>query len=77
MAATSGGEDHGLVLALDAGSPVVSVAAGRGGHALAVRAVPLERSSTQLLALAAAALDEIGARPADLSGVVALAGPGS
>jgi tRNA threonylcarbamoyl adenosine modification protein YeaZ len=67
----------GLVLALDAGSPLVSVAVGRGGKPLAVRAVPQQRSSTQLLALAAEALAELGARPADLAGVVALAGPGS
>jgi tRNA threonylcarbamoyladenosine biosynthesis protein TsaB len=67
----------GLLLALDAGSPVVSVAVGRGGEALAVRAVLHRRSSTQLLALVAEALAAIGARPADLEGVVALAGPGS
>jgi tRNA threonylcarbamoyl adenosine modification protein YeaZ len=70
-------QGDGLVLALDAGSPLVSVAVGRGGEALAVRAVPQQRSSTQLLALVAEALAEIGARPADLAGVVALAGPGS
>ena len=67
----------GLVLALDAGSPLVSVAVGRGGKALAVRAVAQQRSSTQLLALVAEALAELGARPRDLAGVVALAGPGS
>jgi tRNA threonylcarbamoyl adenosine modification protein YeaZ len=66
-----------LLLALDAGSPVVSVAVGRGGEALAVRAAPHQRSSTQLLALAAEALAAAGAHPADLEGVVALAGPGS
>jgi tRNA threonylcarbamoyl adenosine modification protein YeaZ len=77
MADDAGEAANGLVLALDAGSPLVSVAAGRGGNALVARAVALERSSTQLLALVAAALDEIGARPADLAGVVALAGPGS
>src|SRR5260370_23118675 len=68
---------NGLVLALDAGSPLVSVAVGRGGDTLAMRAVPQQRSSTQLLALVAEALAELGARPADLAGVVALAGPGS
>src|SRR5260370_5293507 len=65
----------GLVLALDAGSPLVSVAVGRGGDTQAARAVPQQRSSTQLLALVAEALAELGARPADLAGVVALAGP--
>ncbi|MBV8199476.1 MAG: tRNA (adenosine(37)-N6)-threonylcarbamoyltransferase complex dimerization subunit type 1 TsaB [Acidobacteria bacterium] len=71
------GDRRGLVLALDAGSPVVSVAVGAGGLALAARAVALQRSSTQLLALAAEVLAAAGARPADLAGVVALAGPGS
>jgi tRNA threonylcarbamoyl adenosine modification protein YeaZ len=72
-----GGDSGGLLLALDSGSPVVSVAVGRGGVVLAERAVALERSSTQLLALVAEALAAAGARPADLDGVVALAGPGS
>jgi tRNA threonylcarbamoyl adenosine modification protein YeaZ len=66
-----------LVLALDAGSPVISVAVGVGGETLAARAVALERSSTQLLALVAEVLVAVAARPADLAGVVALAGPGS
>jgi tRNA threonylcarbamoyladenosine biosynthesis protein TsaB len=66
-----------LVLALDAGSPVISVAVGVGGETLAARAVALERSSTQLLALVAEVLAAVAARPADLAGVVALAGPGS
>jgi tRNA threonylcarbamoyladenosine biosynthesis protein TsaB len=70
-------DDGGLVLALDAGSPVVSAAVGRGGETLAARSLPHQRSSTQLLALAAEALAAAGARPADLAGVVALAGPGS
>jgi tRNA threonylcarbamoyl adenosine modification protein YeaZ/ribosomal-protein-alanine acetyltransferase len=65
------------VLALDAGSPVVSVAIGMGGEALAARAASLQRSSTQLLALVAEVLAEVGAQPGDLAGVVALAGPGS
>ncbi len=73
----SAGEDRDLVLALDAGSPMVSVALGAGGETLAARAVALERSSTQLLALVAEALAAAGARPGDLAGVVAAAGPGS
>ncbi len=68
---------NGLVLALDAGSPRVSVAAGLRGEALAARSVPLERSSTQLLALVDEVLAAAGARAADLAGIVALAGPGS
>jgi tRNA threonylcarbamoyladenosine biosynthesis protein TsaB len=75
MKRESGGD--GLVLALDAGSPLVSVAVGRGGEVLAARAVAQQRSSTQLLALVAETLAAAGARPADLAGVVALAGPGS
>jgi tRNA threonylcarbamoyladenosine biosynthesis protein TsaB len=71
------GRRRGLVLALDAGSPVVSVAIGVGGEVLAERAVPMQRSSTQLLALVAEVLAAAGARPGDLAGVVALAGPGS
>jgi tRNA threonylcarbamoyladenosine biosynthesis protein TsaB len=72
-----------LVLVLDTGSPVVSVAVGVGGSrqeadgVLAARSAAMERSSGQLLALVGAALAEAGARPRDLAGVVALAGPGS
>ena len=66
-----------LVLALDTGSPLVSVALGAGGRVLAARAAAMERSSSQLLALVAEVLAAGGARPADLGGLVALAGPGS
>lgn len=80
-AAGEGGEGHdgggGLVLALDAGSPVVSVAVGTGGEVLAAGAVALQHSSTQLLALVAEVLAAAAAQPADLAGVVALSGPGS
>jgi tRNA threonylcarbamoyladenosine biosynthesis protein TsaB len=72
-----GSAGRGLVLALDAASPVVSVAVGRGGEVLAAGAVALQRSSTQLLALVAEVLEAAAAVPADLAGVVALAGPGS
>jgi tRNA threonylcarbamoyladenosine biosynthesis protein TsaB len=80
-AAGEGGEGRdssgGLVLALDAGSPVVSVAVGHGGEVLAAGAVALQHSSTQLLVLVAEVLKAAAALPADLAGVVALAGPGS
>jgi [ribosomal protein S18]-alanine N-acetyltransferase len=66
-----------LILALDAGSPRVSVAVGRNGTPLAARAVAQEHSSTQLLALIDATLRDAGAQPADLAGLVAAAGPGS
>jgi tRNA threonylcarbamoyl adenosine modification protein YeaZ len=80
-AAGEGGDGReggdGLVLALDAGSPVVSVAVGHGGEVLAAGAVALQHSSTQLLVLVAEVLEAAAALPADLAGVVALAGPGS
>ena len=66
-----------LLLALDTGSPTVSVALASGGALVAERAVSMERSSVQLLGLIRDVLDEAGARPADLTGVVALRGPGS
>lgn len=66
-----------LVLALDTGSPVVSVALGRAGQVLAARAIEQTRSSATLLDQVSEALAEIGARPADLGAVVALRGPGS
>ncbi len=44
---------------------------------LAAGAVALQRSSTQLLTLVAEVLEAAAALPADLAGVVALAGPGS
>lgn len=66
-----------LLLALDTGSPLVSVAVGRGGEVLAERAVEIGRSSGQLLEMMGEVLAEAGARPADLGGVVALRGPGS
>lgn len=69
--------DRPLLLALDTGSPLVSVAVGRDGAVLAERSIAQERSSSTLLDLVSAVLGEVGARPADLGGVVALRGPGS
>jgi tRNA threonylcarbamoyladenosine biosynthesis protein TsaB len=66
-----------LHLALDTGSPTVSVALAQGGALVAERAVAMDRSSSLLLALVQEVLAEAGARPADLAGVVALRGPGS
>jgi tRNA threonylcarbamoyl adenosine modification protein YeaZ len=66
-----------LVLALDTGSPQVSVALARGGELAAVRVAPMERSSNQVLEMMREVLAEAGARPADLGGIVALRGPGS
>lgn len=67
----------GPVLALDTGSPQVSVAVAEGGLLRSARSAHLERSSTQLLGLIDEALHEAGARPAGLAGVLALRGPGS
>jgi tRNA threonylcarbamoyladenosine biosynthesis protein TsaB len=69
--------DPALLLAIDAASPRVSVAVGRGRELIAERAVEIERSSSRLIDLIAEVLAEAGARPADLGGVVALRGPGS
>ncbi|MFP5288978.1 MAG: tRNA (adenosine(37)-N6)-threonylcarbamoyltransferase complex dimerization subunit type 1 TsaB [Thermoanaerobaculia bacterium] len=67
----------GLLLALDTGSPQVSVAVGRAGGVLAERSVEIDRSSGRLLEMIGEALAEAGAKPADLGGVLALQGPGS
>jgi tRNA threonylcarbamoyladenosine biosynthesis protein TsaB len=66
-----------LHLALDTGSPVVSVVLARGGVPLAVRSVAMDRSSALLLALVQEVLAEGGAKLADLAGVAVLRGPGS
>jgi tRNA threonylcarbamoyl adenosine modification protein YeaZ len=66
-----------LHLAFDTGSPWVSVALARGGEPAAVRAALMERSSNQVLEMMREVLEEAGARPSDLNGLVALRGPGS
>lgn len=66
-----------LHLAFDTGSPWVSVALARGGEPVAVRAAVMERSSNQVLEMMREVLEEAGARPSDLDGIVALRGPGS
>jgi tRNA threonylcarbamoyladenosine biosynthesis protein TsaB len=65
------------VLALDAGSPTVSVALGRGGELLAVRSEAISRSSKRLLQMIDEVLGEAGVEREGLGGVVALRGPGS
>lgn len=66
-----------FVLALDTGSPWVSVALARGRELAAVRGAAMERSSNQVLEMMREVLGEAGARPAELGGIVALRGPGS
>lgn len=67
----------GPLLAIDTGSPRVSVAVGDAGGLLAEACEERERSSDQLLALVDGVLAEAGLRAADLAGLVALRGPGS
>ena len=66
----------GLLLALDTGSPQVSVALGQEGRVLE-RSVEIDRSSGRLLEMIGEVLAEAGAKPRDLGGVLALQGPGS
>ncbi len=65
------------VLALDAGSPTVSVALGRAGEVLAARSEAISRSSKRLLQMIDEVLAEAGVEREELGGVVALRGPGS
>jgi tRNA threonylcarbamoyladenosine biosynthesis protein TsaB len=69
--------DGALLLALDTGSPVVSVAVGARGRVLAERAVDIARSAELLLEMIDQTLAAAGAGPRDLGGVIALRGPGS
>jgi len=68
------------VLALDTGSPRVSVALARDGAVVASRSVEQERSSTRLLAMVREVLDEAGMGVRSLGkidGIAVLRGPGS
>jgi tRNA threonylcarbamoyl adenosine modification protein YeaZ len=67
----------GLVLALDTGSPLVSVALGRWGELLAAQEEVIARSSRRLLAMVDEVLAEAGVEREALEGIVALRGPGS
>jgi tRNA threonylcarbamoyladenosine biosynthesis protein TsaB len=69
-----------LLLALDTGSPLVSVALARDGAVVASRAVEQERSSTRLLEMVQEVLAEAGIGIRDLGGtggIAVLRGPGS
>jgi tRNA threonylcarbamoyl adenosine modification protein YeaZ len=68
---------EGTILVLDSGSPLVSVAVGRAGAVLAMRAAEIARSSALLLAMIDEVLVEAGLGVETLSGVAALGGPGS
>lgn len=65
------------LLALDAGSPVVSVAVGPAGHPVAERSIEIRQSSERLVALVDECLEEAGVAMAELAGILALRGPGS
>lgn len=66
-----------MLLALDAGSPVVSVAVGPPGEPVAERSVAIRQSSERLVALVDECLREAGVAMAELGGILTLRGPGS
>jgi tRNA threonylcarbamoyladenosine biosynthesis protein TsaB len=65
------------LLALDTGSPLVSVALARDGAVVASRSVEQKRSSTRLLEMVQEVLDEAGIGTGGLSSIAVLRGPGS
>jgi tRNA threonylcarbamoyl adenosine modification protein YeaZ len=65
------------LLALDTGSPIVSVAVAREGAVVASRSVEQERSSVRLLEMVREVLAETGIDLKDLGGIAVLRGPGS
>lgn len=64
-------------MAVDTGSPVTSVAIGRGSAVLAQRTSRGRNASSALLRLVDETLREAGLAAAELAGIVALRGPGS
>jgi tRNA threonylcarbamoyladenosine biosynthesis protein TsaB len=66
-----------FLLALDTGSPLVSVALARDGEVVASRSVEQQRSSTRLLPLVQEVLEEAGIGIGALGGIAVLRGPGS
>lgn len=66
-----------LLLAIDTGSPVTSVAVGRGASVLAHTMSSERHSSEHLLGLIDSALGDAGLTPRDLDGLLTLRGPGS
>ena len=65
------------LLALDTGSPLVSVALARDGAVVASRSIEQERSSVRLLEMVQEVLTEAGIGVRDLGGIAVLRGPGS
>lgn len=74
---TSPAGSNPLILALDTASPVVSVALASADRVLASHSVEQARSSRALLTMVDETLAEGGARLPEVSGLVALRGPGS
>ncbi|MEO6196412.1 MAG: tRNA (adenosine(37)-N6)-threonylcarbamoyltransferase complex dimerization subunit type 1 TsaB [Thermoanaerobaculia bacterium] len=66
-----------ILLALDTGSPIVSVALARDGVVVASRSIEQERSSVRLLEMIQEVLAEAGIGVRDLGGIAVLRGPGS
>lgn len=69
--------DNPLLLAVDAGSPTVSVAVGHGNEILAERAAQIRRSSGNLLRLVDETLGAAGRTIQEVEGLLGLRGPGS
>lgn len=67
----------GPLLAIDSGSPLVSVAVGRPDRTESVRQSRSSRSSTTLMRLIDTCLGEAAIDAASLGGVLVLSGPGS
>ncbi len=67
----------GRLLALDTGSPLVSVALAIDGEVRATRAIEQASSAEGLIGLLDSCLAEAGLRPPDLDAVAVLQGPGS
>jgi tRNA threonylcarbamoyladenosine biosynthesis protein TsaB len=65
------------LLVLDTGSPTVSLAVGAGGEVLAEAQLELRRSSEELLGTVEDLLERADTSLQSLSGLLALAGPGS
>lgn len=72
----SGGGDQ-VILAVDAGSPIVSTAVASQGELLGERSRRSRRSSQDLVRMIDQLLSGAGLEPRDLTGIVALRGPGS
>jgi len=69
--------DSRIILAVDAGSPIVSVALARDGEILGESQSPGRRASEDLIQMIDSLLAEADSRVSDLGGVLALRGPGS